>query len=1181
MSMNLRRILIPALIGMSVLTPAANARYVFVLPPAGSLNPALQAFNDQLQSMGSVAIPAGASQVLTSATGDKAIVIAQNGSAGVSFVNIQGGQLSGTARSLSLDNLIPSYAVMTPDGLRLLVLTGGSPGTLFVIDALTETIQTAGRITIGSTPRDIVVTQDSRYAFVVSTPGLLTVIDLSTNQIHAQSGIAGLVGSANLSLSPSGSVYVTGQYLLIEYEGKPPFSERGRTQVISSPGKLSFSPDGRYALASNDLGNGSSIVTFDLETRGPTSPAGAPISAIPITLVGSNSPIKLDRIWVINDKSAIVFSSAAQKLYLVNYPALTAADLSLGGVGVPQLVAGANISNEFPSTRNFYYSTGGLVYRQDILANVPLGSASVASGTIAFAAQPSLSSPSQIFGYGVNQLVGPNTAARPYYIRVVDGSGRPVFNASVSFVPETAGVTLTNASTATNIDGYAQVTATSPAANGPFSVKAQVGAVSLSLTSTVTGGTSGGGGGGGGGAGDIPKVLKISGDGQLVQIFSGFTRPLVIRVEDSKGNPIAGKQVIWTESGGVNWLGPTTTTTDANGMTQMTVIPGGSPGPGVPFLTYTITANTDIGNASFTMVSYPFQQGGFNPQPTVVLQKPPQENRSVTAKLGVKQDGAISVIVVTSGGLGGSPGMPIPGVGIMLNNTTNQDPKLGPVAKCEGGTVLTGQDGIANCNLIVEGKVGASDIQVDVGAMIAQTVRLVVTAGDPIAPVIVQGNNQTGKPGATLPLALTARITDGFGNVLPGTNAVWEVATPSSVRLFNTISTSDSNGLVSTQVQIGANAGKFQVKLKAGGKETIFDITIETLAVAIVKVGGENQPSIPIGQAFPQPLVVYVTDGQSRPVQGASVGWVVTGGAASLGAASSVTGADGRAQITVTAGSTPGTITVSATVSGLSPVVFSLQSRLPGPGLTNNSFVNYASGELGLAPGNLVLIVGAGLAPNVRGQMNANLLGGRLPYDLANVVVEFQFSGRSVFAPIYRVSNENGVESVLVQAPWELSATSTATAVVNVSGGTTSVSGLQVRTISPGVLEDFISGRRAAVVIRSDGLVVTPETPARRGETVRLYAIGLGQTGPMIAETNRVGVPDQQKAKAVVAVGVDDKGVQTLSVHLAENLVGVYEVVFVIPSDATIGADRPLGFVVEAVPGQPVYANGSVISIGQ
>lgn len=1171
--MNLRKILTPVAASLLLLSTAAHARYVYVLPAVGSLSPTLQVYTESLQSMGSVAVPTGTSQVLTTVNGDKAIVIAQNAAAPVSFVTISGGQVTGAPRPLNLGNQPATVAALTPDGQRLLVL-GGFPATLSIIDPVTERVLTGGSLIIGATPRGLVVTRDSKYALIVCSPSLFTAVNLTNYQFETSFGMTGITENPNIAMSPSGAVYVTARDLLIQYLGAPPFNEVARTATSTGlywPGKLEFSPDGRYGLTTNETVAGSSVFTYDFTVRGTNTPAGAVISQIPITF-GDGVPKKMDFFSPVGNSVAVAWSSAGSRMFTVGYPLLTAADMSLGGIGVPQNVVGLALSNEFPNPRYLYYVSNGQLFRQDIVGNTPQGSAIVAPGPVAFNAVPSTAAPATMYGYGANLTVGPNTPSI-YFVRVMDGNNRPVFNAPVSFTPETSGVTLSSAAAVTNMDGYAYVTVTSSATNGEFRVRANCGNATVTLTSSVSGGSGGGGGGGGT---PSARIIKLSGDGQIAQVMNAFTKPLVVRVVDSAGKAVVGKQVTWTESGGVSFASPTIQVTDANGEAQMLWIPGGNFGPGVAYLSYTVVANTDIGNASFTLTSYPFQTGQFNPIPTVQLTKPAQDAKSMTVKLGAKYEGAIQIVIVTGGGVGVSPGLPIPGVGLSVS-TGNTDPKAGPVAKCEGDVILSGQDGVATCNLIVEGKIGLSPLMVDVGGLITfSDLRLTVNAGDPIAPVIVSGNNQTGKPGATLTQPLVIKVTDNYGNVLPGLGVTWDVVTVGSVRLFNTITTTDYNGLSSTSIQLGPNSGKYKVRALVGGKEALFDVTIDTLATGFAKVSGDNQPVTPIRQQFPSPLVVIVTDAQGKPVPNASVSWAVTG-PATLNATSTPTGADGKAQVTVTAGTTPGAITVTASFPSLPSLTFTLQSRLPGPSITSASFTNFATGEAVMSPGNLVLITGSGLAPNVSGTLNANLLGGRLPFEMAGVTVELQFAGRSAYAPIYRVSNVSGVESVLIQAPFELSG-SAVTAVVNVSGGNTTVANIPLRPVAPGVIEDIISGRRAAIVIRSDGLVVTPETPARPGEEVRLYAIGLGQTTPA-AETNRVGQP-QQTVRAAVAVGVDDKGVQVVRAELAENLIGVYEIVFKIPSDATIGNNRPLGFVIEETPGQPVFANGSVIAIG-
>jgi hypothetical protein len=96
--------------------------------------------------------------------------------------------------------------------------------------------------------------------------------------------------------------------------------------------------------------------------------------------------------------------------------------------------------------------------------------------------------------------------------------------------------------------------------------------------------------------------------------------------------------------------------------------------------------------------------------------------------------------------------------------------------------------------------------------------------------------------------------------------------------------------------------------------------TAPVTAGAITATSGSGQ-SAQTGQAFAQPLVATVTDpADNSPVAGAPVTFTVTAGSASFGGgttATVTTDANGRATSpTLTAGSTPGQVTVSATTPG-------------------------------------------------------------------------------------------------------------------------------------------------------------------------------------------------------------------------------------------------------------------------
>jgi hypothetical protein len=98
--------------------------------------------------------------------------------------------------------------------------------------------------------------------------------------------------------------------------------------------------------------------------------------------------------------------------------------------------------------------------------------------------------------------------------------------------------------------------------------------------------------------------------------------------------------------------------------------------------------------------------------------------------------------------------------------------------------------------------------------------------------------------------------------------------------------------------------------------------TQPSTATAIQMVDGDGQTGA-VGAALAKPLVVLVTDQSGNPVEGVSVAWNPQG-AGSVSAGATQTGADGKASVQRTLGSSPGEQTTTATVNGLqgSPVTF-------------------------------------------------------------------------------------------------------------------------------------------------------------------------------------------------------------------------------------------------------------------
>jgi alpha-tubulin suppressor-like RCC1 family protein len=103
------------------------------------------------------------------------------------------------------------------------------------------------------------------------------------------------------------------------------------------------------------------------------------------------------------------------------------------------------------------------------------------------------------------------------------------------------------------------------------------------------------------------------------------------------------------------------------------------------------------------------------------------------------------------------------------------------------------------------------------------------------------------------------------------------------------------------------------------------------IPTAIVSISGDGQ-SAQVGTTLAQDFVVQVNDIDGNPVTGVPVIWAVTAGGGTIAPASDPTDANGQSQARLTLGSTVGTNTASATVSGVGSVTFTANGSTGGGG---------------------------------------------------------------------------------------------------------------------------------------------------------------------------------------------------------------------------------------------------------
>jgi len=213
-----------------------------------------------------------------------------------------------------------------------------------------------------------------------------------------------------------------------------------------------------------------------------------------------------------------------------------------------------------------------------------------------------------------------------------------------------------------------------------------------------------------------------------------------------------------------------------------------------------------------------------------------------------------------------------------------------------------------------------------------------------------------------------------------------------------------------------------------------------------------------------------------------------------------------------------------------------------------------------LAPGGIVALFGDGFATGQPSQASAL----PLPTELGGIKVFVN----DISAPVYFVSPNQ----INFQIPYQIPA---GDAIVRLEKGTqrgNSVS-IHVGRSAPRLLRLNIADY--GIVVNQDGSFPIPPTagvsshPAKPGDTLVIYALGLGQTNPPVqsgvgAPSNPLGRAGGNYRVSFGAPGPFGSGspdVIPLYVGLTPNFVGLYQVNVTIPADAPRGTAVPIALV--------------------
>jgi len=409
---------------------------------------------------------------------------------------------------------------------------------------------------------------------------------------------------------------------------------------------------------------------------------------------------------------------------------------------------------------------------------------------------------------------------------------------------------------------------------------------------------------------------------------------------------------------------------------------------------------------------------------------------------------------------------------------------------------------------------------------------------------------QVTSPSGTAQTFTIGATTAGGGNwlsVLANGTAVTSATTPVTL----TISVN------SQSLQPGTTYTGTVTLTPAGGTALQIPVSVTTSAQPTVSAapaaGGSSLSfSYRAGDNTPSPLSISVTGGSglafTATAKSDSGNWL------SVSPLAGTTPATLSVSISpsgLAAGTYNGSITVAGTggATGTSTIPVSLTVTAPLPTITQlGNSASYVGGSI--SPGEIITVFGTGLGPTPAVQsptVNANGL-------VATTLGGVSISVNGFAAPILYASNTQ----VTAVVPYEVARFLSATVTLTFLGQSSNGISAGVAPTAPGVFTANASGTGPGAILNANFTQNSPGNPARAGETVAVYLTGEGQTAPsgVTGKVTTVATTGPLTPQPLLPVGVTIGGqpAQVAFYGEAPSLVsGVMQLNVVIPANAPAG----------------------------
>jgi adhesin/invasin len=401
-------------------------------------------------------------------------------------------------------------------------------------------------------------------------------------------------------------------------------------------------------------------------------------------------------------------------------------------------------------------------------------------------------------------------------------------------------------------------------------------------------------------------IAADSGSGQTGPAAGLLQEPLVARVTASDGVGVPDVWVRFAVTLGGGSLSADSVLTDQNGRARVEWTLGDLVG------SQTVTATTAALPAASAVFSATSQATG----PGAV---------AITA--GNDQSALVGTAVPTAPQVRVTDvqNNPVPGVEVVFAVTQGGGGIVGSPA-------ATDANGLATLGSWTLGAaVGLNALTATVSGLTpVQFLALATSTGGVTSMILEAGDGQTALANTAVAVAPSVRLTDTAGAPVAGVAVPFTIGGGGTVT--DTTPASDANGIASVGAWVLGLPGANTLTATLPGLPAVtFTATATVGEPAQLLIVSGNGQSAEAGTGLPQPLVVEVRDSAGNPVPGVTVDWITLDGA--IAPAAGTTDAAGQAQATWTLSTNRITQTATASVTGLTPAVFTATAIFPNPSI--------------------------------------------------------------------------------------------------------------------------------------------------------------------------------------------------------------------------------------------------------